>query len=349
LQRHIGEAYGKKVEVRNSRRTIMDENKFRNKASNIIRLTNGKEIRTENIAEINSNVIKAEMCAVHIRSVLEHYKLFNRTFYVIPENVNEELEEIVWENVNVVKRDRANLAENISRNVIALEEKGITNDTLKRLRACADNYIEMNTPPDVITEKEEEELIELAERTIEVPYKEWMQKEKTKIRYNFAGDAKRTWNRIKQTCGQATKIKPEVFKEHYEKNWPNAPKEINVEENSRFVLQRKLVMKESEMVSFLQNKNGMMKAIARKGNLSALGINKLTYPILKFEKEDAADLMIKIMTMMIRVQKCPESWKEGKVVMLPKPCDESEKDKPGNWRPITLTSIMYRIIFGKIA
>jgi hypothetical protein len=59
--------------------------------------------------------------------------------------------------------------------------------------------------------------------------------------------------------------------------------------------------------------------------------------------------MVKIMTMILSVQKCPESWKEGKIVMLPKPCDESEKDQPGNWRPITLTNIMYRIIFGRIA
>jgi hypothetical protein len=93
----------------------------------------------------------------------------------------------------------------------------------------------------------------------------------------------------------------------------------------------------------------MKRKITLKGNLSAPGLDKLTYPILKYEKEDAADLLTKIMTMMIRLQKCPEAWKEGKVVMLPKPCNESEKDKPENWRPITLTSIFYRIIFGKIS
>jgi hypothetical protein len=55
------------------------------------------------------------------------------------------------------------------------------------------------------------------------------------------------------------------------------------------------------------------------------------------------------MTMMMRIQKCPEAWKEGKVVMLPKPCKESEKGRPENWRPITLTNICYRIVFGRIA
>jgi hypothetical protein len=162
-------------------------------------------------------------------------------------------------------------------------------------------------------EEDEQHLEELAERTIEGPYKEWMAKEKTKIRYNFPEDAKRTWNRIKQTCGQATKILPEKFKEHYEKNWSNTPEEIGIDEKSRFIIQRKLVLKDGDMQNYLLNKKGMLQAIARKGNLSASGIDKLTFPILKFEKEDAANLMVKIMTMMLRVQRCPESWKESKL------------------------------------
>jgi hypothetical protein len=195
-------------------------------------------------------------------------------------------------------------------------------------------YIDNNSILEKMSEKAEEELNELAVKTLEIPYREWMMKEKTKIRYNYAEDAKRTWNRIKQASGQATKIKPEIFKDHYEKNWANAPQEVNIEENSKFIIQRKLVFKEDEMVKSLLDKEKRMKAIATKGNLSAPGIDKLTYPNLKYEKEEVADVMIKIMTMMLKVQKCHEVWKE---------------DKPGNWRPITLTSILYRIIFGRIA
>jgi hypothetical protein len=43
-----------------------------------------------------------------------------------------------------------------------------------------------------------EEIQCTAEGIIEKPYKDWMAKEKTKIRYNFAEDAKRTRNQIKQ-------------------------------------------------------------------------------------------------------------------------------------------------------
>jgi hypothetical protein len=47
------------------------------------------------------------------------------------------------------------------------------------------------------------------EQIIEKSYKIWIAREKTKIRYNFAEDIKRTWNSIKQPAGQATKINPE--------------------------------------------------------------------------------------------------------------------------------------------
>jgi hypothetical protein len=55
---------------------------------------------------------------------------------------------------------------------------------------------------------------------------------------------------------------------------------------------------------------------------------------LKFEKEDAANMLVSMIEMMLRMQRYLESWKEGKVVMLPKPCNEDEKNKPENWRPL---------------
>jgi hypothetical protein len=47
----------------------------------VIRLSNGEEIRTENAAEINSNVIKAEIKAIMVRYLIEQYRIYYRTFY----------------------------------------------------------------------------------------------------------------------------------------------------------------------------------------------------------------------------------------------------------------------------
>jgi hypothetical protein len=51
----------------------------------------------------------------------------------------------------------------------------------------------------------------MAENIIEKPCRNWMFREKTKIRYNFAENSKRTCNRIKQPAGQSTKIDPDIL------------------------------------------------------------------------------------------------------------------------------------------
>jgi hypothetical protein len=49
-------------------------------------------------------------------------------------------------------------------------------------------------------------------------------------------------------------------------------------------MQRRLVFLENEMIKDLLDKKKMKDAISKKGNLSASGLNKLIYPILKYEK-----------------------------------------------------------------
>jgi ABC-type thiamine transport system substrate-binding protein len=92
-------------------------------------------------------------------------------------------------------------------------------------------------------------------------------------------------------------------------------------------MQGKILFNEQEMLKDLLNKEKKKKAITMKGNLSAPGLDGLTFPILKYEKDGAAELMVNIRNMMIRVQKSSEAWKEDKMVMIPKPCEESEREK----------------------
>jgi hypothetical protein len=51
----------------------------------------------------------------------------------------------------------------------------------------------------------------------------------------------------------------------------------------------------------------MKKAIIMGDNLSTPELNRQTYPIFKYEKDDAVELMINIMRMMVILQKYPES------------------------------------------
>jgi hypothetical protein len=295
---------------------------------------------------MNKQVIKAEMNIIVMRNVVENYQTLARSF---EKHKDDELPEYGID--TCIGRYRSAWASNIRGGLEILGQNEITSDTLDKIKKNVGEYVDFNSVEnvEVISDFDMLEIQRVAENIIRKPYQDWMYKEKTKIRYNFAEDAKRTRNRIKQPAGQAMKISPDIFAEHYSQNWEIEPARIDIDDNSDFIMQRKLVLTENDMLKELLNKKKMIEAISKKGNLSAPGLDKLTYPILKYEKDDAAELLIAIMTMMLRTQKCPTAWKEGKVVMLPKPCNENEKDQPNNWRPITLTNIMYRIIFGRIA
>jgi hypothetical protein len=102
----------------------------------------------------------------------------------------------------------------------------------------------------------------------------------------------------------------------------------------------------ANMRSDLLNTMDMVKAIKRKGNLSAPGPDGLTYPILKIEKERAASMMIELMKMLLKWGKCPICWKRARTILLYKGGD---KEAPENWRPISLTNILYRTVFGRFA
>jgi hypothetical protein len=83
--------------------------------------------------------------------------------------------------VNHFDRIRANLSQNIRSNIILLEEEGIDNNIMKRIKIQVESYIDRNNAPEEMKEKDEEELKELAVSTFNVPYEEWMMREKIKM------------------------------------------------------------------------------------------------------------------------------------------------------------------------
>jgi hypothetical protein len=90
----------------------------------------------------------------------------------------------------------------------------------------------------------------------------------------------------------------------------------------------------------------MINLIKKRGNLSALGLDGITFPFLKLEKEAAANMILCMIKLMLKHNRTPDIWKLGKTILIFKAGDPND---PRNWRPITLTSVIYRIIFGRIS
>jgi hypothetical protein len=103
---------------------------------------------------------------------------------------------------------------------------------------------------------------------------------------------------------------------------------MNIKEYNEFTKHNKteklnLINFETEIL----NDETITNSITSKGNLSAPGLDRLTYPIFKHCPDKAAKLFKYILKMMLRTNKCPQYWKEGKTVMLPKPVATEEKIK----------------------
>jgi hypothetical protein len=189
LQWQISENIGKVIKPGNARQTLISEPKARAKALNTIKLSNGEEIITENYEEMNKIVIKAEMDIIILRNVVENYQSFARSF---EKHDDDELPKYGPD--SCVDAFRAAWASNIRGGLELLRRDEITSATLDKIKKNVDVFVDFLN----IEEKEkldELDLLEIqrvAENTIKKPYQDWMYKEKTKIRYNFAEDAKRT-------------------------------------------------------------------------------------------------------------------------------------------------------------
>jgi hypothetical protein len=96
----------------------------------------------------------------------------------------------------------------------------------------------------------------------------------------------------------------------------------------------------------LLNQETMMDAIRTRGIASAPGEDGLTNPILKIQAESMAELLVEMLSKLLDVKKCPAIWKSSRTILLFK---KGDRKQPGNWRPISLTSVVYRVIMARIA
>jgi ribosomal protein S8 len=174
LQNHIGQKVGKIIKPNNRKKTLIDENKLRNKARILVRLPNGEEIETDNAQELNSKVIEAEMNALVLRGVIEKYQTLFSSFKT-KASIIEEVD------MDRVIRFSANVAANLRGALTILEKKEIKSEVIDKIRAEVLKFSDWNEVPKfAYKEEHEEEISCLAEAILEKPYREWLAKEKNK-------------------------------------------------------------------------------------------------------------------------------------------------------------------------
>jgi hypothetical protein len=168
-----------------------------------------------------------------------------------------------------------------------------------------------------------------------------------KLQNDFAFDPKRTVRKIINDSSPLCDIEADELERFWSGRWSNEAIFNEDELKDYYEIERFWDNEmNKELVSDLLSEKNMECLIKKRGNLSAPGLDYHTFPVLKLEKRWAARFMCKIMRSMLNQKRCPDEWKKGKTILLYK---GNEREEPINWRPITLTSIFYRIIFGRIS
>jgi hypothetical protein len=117
--------------------------------------------------------------------------------------------------------------------------------------------------------------------------------------------------------------------------------------NERFLINKFIGREMNDiLINDLTDKEQMMKLMAKRGNLSRQGLDGIIFPFLRLERESATELIIAMIRFMIVNRRISKIWETRKTILIYKGLGEN---KPDNWRPITLTSVICRIVFGRLS
>jgi hypothetical protein len=60
----------------------------------------------------------------------------------------------------------------------------------------------------------------------------------------------------------------------------------------------------------------MINLFKKRGNLSSPGLDGITFPFLKLEKEAAANMILRMIKLMLKHSRTPDIWKLGKTILI---------------------------------
>ena len=150
---------------------------------------------------------------------------------------------------------------------------------------------------------------------------------------------------INSNTSPECKIDCNDFADHFEKQW-DVRNEVNTNDE---MLNNFVSLDEDDRKTFedlIFNDDLILQAVNNKSNLSASGIDGISYAIWKLVPKHSVELIKVLLKSFLNNKKMPSSWKISRTVMLYKKGDDRN---PKSWRPIALTSSLYRVIMSHFA
>jgi hypothetical protein len=137
-------------------------------------------------------------------------------------------------------------------------------------------------------------------------------------------------------------IDMESVTEHFRQTWSRPLEEvIEADKESVFHLEPRITEHEAEeMEEFMLDEKNITDVIKSRGDLSASGVDGISYRIMKGAGTEGVKFMKNIIRASLRNGRVISTWKEAKTILIHK---KGNREEIGNWRPISITNCMYRI------
>ena len=180
----------------------------------------------------------------------------------------------------------------------------------------------------------------------EVSKKSRTREEKIKLREKYRDNPKTTLRRsILPSVTPNAKLSANDFADHYGKTW--AYKDENFvaasdDTNNRWKLDRSIDKDTTQTIwNNVIDIDKIEETIRHRKHLSAMGPDGISTSILKIFPECGSQLLHRMFKSILRYQRIPSSWKLVRTVMIFK---KEDANTASNWRPIGITSTIYRIM-----
>ena len=168
-------------------------------------------------------------------------------------------------------------------------------------------------------------------------------KESNKIQKMYEDNPRKTLNHYvwPKTTPNCT-LTPEEFANHYGRSWADETQHYeNPIEDDEWSIDKTILDNSAQRFKeFMCNEKRIKEIISSRNHLSAHGKDGISNAIFRLAKKQSAKLFALLFKAILITKHIPLSWRRTKTIMLYKKNDPS---KPENWRPIGLTSTMYRI------
>jgi hypothetical protein len=175
---------------------------------------------------------------------------------------------------------------------------------------------------------------------------EWAKRKAVQMQNLYMDDPKRAFKWLTDDTQPDIPISIQTLKDHFSAIWEDKPNYTEPGDESLWKLHNMIKDEDLKVLEEeLDSEEAMMDVIKTRGNASAPGEDGLTNPIMKIQPKSMAQLLVRMLKKLIKVKKCPDVWKTSRTILLYK---KGNREDPGNWRPISLTCVLYRVIMARI-